>query len=559
VTTAANTTDPVAGGSIFAPLRHGVFPRVWFASLGTSFGGLIQGVGAAWAMTQLSGRADLVALVQTASFTPILLLSLVAGAIADMYDRRIVGLVALSITISGAIALTAFAYLKLLSPHTILLCCFTAGCGGALFGPAWQASVREQVPVELLPQAISLNSISYNVARSFGPTIGGALVATAGVAATFVTNVLLYLPMFAVMLTWRRQKEIPRLPPEGLGRAMVSGVRYLIHSPAIRIVVFRTLLLGIIGGASSALMPLVARNLMHGTALTYGVLLGAFGIGAVGGALNMSAIRARFSGDQIVTVCMLVLGLGAIVVSVSRSLPLSVVALAMNGACWMLSVASYNIEVQLAVPRWVAGRVLAVFQAAVAGGIAIGGVLWGNVAKSEGVAAALFASGVAMLASPLLGLWLKMPRAQLAAEEAREVLAEPEVALAINSRSGPIVIEIDYRVDPAKAREFYQACLDIQLARQRNGAYDWSISRDIADPELWTERFHCPTWLDYLRQRSRLTQAERDLQQVVRDFHLGPEPVRIRRLLDRPFGSVRWKEETPDLAQDTPLLTPGTM
>jgi MFS family permease len=546
--------------TIFAPLRHGVFPRVWVASLGTSFGALIQGVGAAWAMVKLSAPADMVAMVQTASFMPIVLLSLIAGAIADMYDRRVVALVALTISITSGVALAACAFLHLLTPVSLLGFCFSVGIGGALFSPAWQASVREQVPPRLLPQAISLNSISYNIARSFGPAIGGVLVAFAGAAAAFVCNAVLYLPMFFVMLFWKREKEVPRLPPENLWRAMISGVRYLINSPPIRVVMFRTLVLGVIGGAVSAMMPLVARDLVGGGALTYGILLGAFGLGAVAGALNMAAVRARFPNEGIVTACMLVIGVADIIVSHSHILALSVAALVFNGAAWMISVACYNIEVQLAAPRWVAGRTLAVFQAAIAGGIALGAILWGKIAQGHGVGMALLVSGLAMLAAPLLAIWLRMPRSESAVEDAREALAEPEVALGLTPRSGPIIVEIDYHVAADKARMFYQSSLDVQRGRQRNGAYGWSISRDIANPELWTERFHCPTWHDYLRQRSRATQAEREQEQHMRSFHLGPDPVRIRRLLERPFGSVRWQEDTPDHVADVaaaPLPSPG--
>ncbi|MBV9997251.1 MAG: MFS transporter [Caulobacteraceae bacterium] len=558
----AAETDIEAQGpateSILAPLKHGVFRRIWTASLGTNFGSLIQSVGAAWAMTELSSSAGDVALVQTASFTPTLLLSLIAGALADMYDRRVVGLVAVIISITGAVGLTTLAFLKLLNPATLLSFCFIVGTGSALFGPAWAASVREQVPPALLPQAISLNSISYNIARSFAPAIGGALVAAAGAAAAFVTNCVLYLPMLLVLATWRRKAEVPRLPPESLGRAMISGVRFVSHSPPIRTVIFRTLLLGMVGGAVSAMMPLVARDLIGGKALTYGLLLGAFGGGAVLGALTMSAFRARFVNERIVVVCMLMLGAGAIIVSQSRFLPLTATALLFNGAAWMVSVACYNIEIQLAAPRWVSGRTLAAFQAAVAGGIAAGGIVWGRVAQAHGVATALLCSGIAMLLLPLLGIWLKMPAAEGAVEDA-PALADPEVALALTARSGPIVVELHYRVDPAEARLFYLASLDVQRTRERNGGYGWSISRDIADPTLWIERFHCPTWHDYLRQRSRATQAERDLQQKMREFHLGPEPVLIRRMLDRPLGSVRWREDTPDVMPNatSPLLTPG--
>ncbi len=140
-----------------------------------------------------------------------------------------------------------------------------------------------------------------------------------------------------------------------------------------------------------------------------------------------------------------------------------------------------------------------------------------------------------------------MPLAATAADDA-EALADPEVRLDLTARSGPVVVEIEYRVEQPRAREFHNLMQQVQLSRQRNGAYGWSIARDIADPELWTERYHCPTWLDYLRQRNRPTASERALTLSAQEFHMGPEPVRIRRMLERPFGSVRWKEDTPDRA-----------
>jgi hypothetical protein len=207
----------------------------------------------------------------------------------------------------------------------------------------------------------------------------------------------------------------------------------------------------------------------------------------------------------------------------------------------------FNIGVQLSAPRWVAGRSLAAFQASIAGGIAIGSWGWGRLTDAAGVETALLVSAALMLASPILGLWLRMPPVGARNEDA-ELLADPEVRLALTGRSGPLVVEIEYRVDPDSARTFHNVMQEVQLSRQRTGAYGWSIARDIADPELWTERYHCPTWLDYLRQRNRATQSERALHQRAMGFHLGPDAVRVRRMLERPFGSVRWKDETPDRA-----------
>lgn len=542
-----------SGDGIAAPLRHALFRRIWLASLLSNLGLMINGVGAAWAMTQMTASADKVALVQTALMLPIMLVAMPAGAIADMYDRRLVALAALGIGLAGATTLAALAHLGLVTPNTLLLFCFVIGTGMALFGPSWQASVSEQVPAETLPAAVALNGISYNIARSFGPAVGGIVVAAAGAVAAFAANAVLYLPLLIVLLLWRRESEPPRLPPERLNRAIVSGVRYITNSPAIRIVLTRTLVTGIAGSSVLALMPLVARDLLQSGAETYGLLLGAFGIGAVIGALNVGIARQRLSSEAAVRLCAMIMGVAMAVIAISRSPLLTAAALVVAGAVWMLAIALFNIGVQLSAPRWVAGRSLAAFQASISGGIAIGSWGWGHVADLSGVAPSMLLSGLAMLASPVLAFLLPMPPVGTRTEDA-ELLADPEVKLALTSRSGPVVIEIDYRVDADEARAFHNVMQEVQLSRQRNGAYGWSIARDVADPELWTERYHCPTWLDYLRQRSRSTQDDRALHRRAIAFHCGPEPVRVRRMLERPFGSVRWKEESPDRTTATEVL-----
>jgi MFS family permease len=542
----------LSADGVAAPLRHATFRQIWLASLLSNLGLLIQAVGAAWAMTQMTSSADKVALVQTALMLPVMLISMPAGAIADMYDRRIVAMISLSISLVGATALTVLAWLGLITPQSLLALCFVVGSGMALFGPAWQSSVSEQVPAETLPSAIALNGISFNIARSFGPAIGGIVVATAGAVAAFAANAALYIPLLVVLFLWRRTSEPSRLPRERLNRAIVSGVRYIANSPSIKIVLTRTFVTGVLGGSVSALMPLVARDLLHGGAQTYGIMLGAFGMGAVIGAFNITEVRKRMSGEAAIRACALSMG-GAIgAVALSREPVLTAAALVAAGAVWMLAVALFNIGVQLSAPRWVAGRSLAAFQASIAGGIAIGSWGWGRLTDAAGVETALLVSAALMLASPLIGLWLQMPRVGARNEDA-EVLADPQVRLSLTARSGPLVVEIEYRVAQDNARAFHNVMQEVQLSRQRNGAYGWSIARDIADPELWTERYHCPTWLDYLRQRNRSTQSERALHQRAIDFHLGPDPVRVRRMLERPFGSVRWKEDTPDRAANEVL------
>ncbi|QOZ36335.1 MFS transporter [Bradyrhizobium sp. CCBAU 53421] len=533
--------------AITAPLRHATFRRIWLASLLSNVGTLIQGVGAAWAMTQMASSADQVALVQTALLLPVMLISVPAGAIADMYDRRIVGLVSLGIALAGAILLTLVTWLDLTTPNILLMLCFVVGSGMALMGPAWQSSVSEQIPLEeQLPAAIALNSISYNIARSVGPAIGGAVVAAAGAMAAFALNALFYLPLMVALLLWKRKSTPSRLPPERLSRAMVSGVRYISNSPPIKIVLTRTLVTGVAGGAITALMPLVARDILHGDAQTYGIMLGAFGFGAVVGALTITELRKKMSGEAAIRTCALCMAMAMVAVALSREPALTVTALVLAGAVWTMVWMIFNIGVQLSAPRWVAGRSLAAYQAAGTGGMAIGSWGWGYLTDAAGVQNALLVAAVLMLASPLIGRWLPMPRVGARGEKEAELLADPEVRLPLSGRSGPLVVEIEYRIAPHNARTFHNIMQDVQLSRQRNGAYGWSIARDIADPELWTERYHCPTWLDYLRWRNRSTQSERALEQRAAHFHIGPAPIRVRRMLERPFGSVRSEDQPPE-------------
>ncbi|MBV8191929.1 MAG: MFS transporter [Alphaproteobacteria bacterium] len=540
--TDASKAKPVSTDGITAPLRHTTFRRIWSASLLSNLGSLIQGVGVAWAMTQMTSSADKVALVQTALTAPVMLIAMPAGAIADMYDRRIVALVSLSIALAGASALTTLAWLGLATPNSLLALCFAVGAGMALMGPAWQSSVSEQVPSEKLPAAIALNGISYNIARSIGPAIGGIVVATAGAVAAFALNAMLYLPLMAALFVWKRTAQPSRLPPEKLGRAVVSGVRYITNSPSIKIVLTRSMVTGIISGAMLALMPLVVRDLLHGGPETYGIMLGAFGLGAVIAALNITEVRRRFSGEAAIRSCLLSMGAAMAVMALSRAPALTAAALVVAGAGWVLVWALFNIGVQMSAPRWVAGRALAAYQAASSGGIAAGSWGWGRLTDASSVETALLVSAALMLASSLLGLWLRMPRIGARGEDT-VLLDDPEVRVPLTGRSGPVIIEIEYRVRQKKARAFHTLMQHVRLFRQRNGAYGWSIARDVADPELWTERYHCPTWFDYLRQRNRSTQSEHVLEQHAAAFHIGPNPVRVRRMLERPFGSVRSKDD----------------
>jgi MFS family permease len=538
------------------PLRERTYRRIWSASVLSNFGQLILGVGAAWEMTRLTSSAGMVALVQTALMLPSMLVSVPAGAFADMFDRRKIAMAGLSFATLCATILTLLALNGRTTPWVLLAFCSLIGAGVALYSPAWSASISEQVSAEHLPAAIALGSISYNLARSFGPAVGGVIVLAAGAKGAFLTNALAYLPLLGAFVLWQRKHIPPRLPPERIDRAIVGGARYALYSSPVRAAMVRAAAFGLAGAATSALVPLVARDLLKGNASTYGLLLGCTGVGAVIGALLVSKARERLTTEQAFAPCAVIGGLMIVTVGLSHILILTAAAMTLAGAVSMLTVALLNVGVQLSIPRWVAGRALAGFQASMTGGVAIGAWLWGHVATLYGLGPAFLASGITLALTPLIALLFPIRTMLNVDHDVIDVGAEPELGLAITARSGPIVIELDYEVDPAEARRFYGVMLSLQRARLRNGAFQWSLARDLSDPSLWTERYHLPTWLDYCRLRSRFTHADRALQAAADAFNQARSERQVRRRLERPFGSVRWQAETPDSLEETMTLYP---
>jgi MFS family permease len=536
-------------GGAFAPLKGRTFRTIWIASVFSNFGQMVLGVGAAWEMTLLTSSPSMVALVQTAMMLPLMLVALPAGALADMFDQRKIAMLGLTLSMVFAALLTVFAFAGLTTPWVLLIFCSLIGGGVALFAPAWQASIREQVEAHELPAAIALGTISYNIARSVGPAIGGLIVLAAGAKAAFAVNAIFYVPLILAYYFWKRKHVPSRLPPERIDRAIVSGARYVLHSSSIRSVLLRSFLFGMAGATALALAPLIAKDLLGGDASIFGILLGATGVGAVFGAFTVSWFRETLGTENATRLLSIVGGLALILAGFSRSLPLTCFALFIVGGGNITMIALFNISVQLAAPRWVTARALSLFSSALTGGIAIGAVIWGAVASLWSVDIAIIASGVFFLALPILGILLPLPQSSEADVAPVELVNQPQVGMALTLRSGPVVIEIDYDVDPALAREFYGSMLQVQRTRLRNGGFNWSLSRDIADPALWTERYQCPTWGDYLRMRDRFTQTDIDLHEAARHFNRFEGELRVRRKLERPFGSVRWKVDSPDPQQ----------
>jgi MFS family permease len=553
--TAPDTEDdpPV---SALSPFRFPVFRSIWCASIVSNLGGLIQSVGAAWMMTSIAQSADMVALVQTSVALPIVLLSLFAGAMADNMDRRKVMLGAQIFMLIVSMALTLCAWLGLITPWLLLLFTFLIGCGAAFNGPAWQASVGDMVPRTHLPGAVALNSMGFNIARSVGPAIGGAIVAAAGAAAAFAVNAASYIALIFVLGRWRPIRPPQLLPREPFGLAVAAGIRYVAMSPPIQRVLVRGAVFGI--GASSvlALLPLIARDLLQGGPLTYGMMLGAFGLGAVIGALTSSRLRLRLSSEAITRVSSIAFAIGAAVSALSTHALLTTPMMMLTGAAWVLALSTLNVTVQMSTPRWVVARALSLYQVLTFGGMALGSWLWGVISASDGVQLALFAAALVLLICAAMGL--RIPLAEtgdLNLDPLRRWQA-PETAVPVELRTGPVVITVEY-VIREDILEFLSTMAERRRIRKRDGAMNWTLMRDLADPQIWMERFTLPTWLEYIRHNNRMTQEDASVPQRLQELHQGPGAPVVRRMIERqtaalPAGHV----STPhDLAE--PLTDPS--
>ncbi|ATY32249.1 MFS transporter [Sphingomonas psychrotolerans] len=521
-----------------SPFDLPLFRAIWVASLFSNFGGLIQSVGASWMMTSLSGSPQMIALVQASISLPIMLLSLWAGAVADNLDRRKVMLAAqfFMLIVSALLALGGWA--GVLTPWLLLGFTFLIGCGTAINGPAWQASVGDMVPRAMLPGAVAFNSMGFNLARSLGPAIGGAIVAAAGAAAAFLVNAVSYVGLIVVLARWKPDLPPARLPRERIGLAMIAGIRYARLSPPIRTVLVRAALFGFAASAVPALMPLVARDIVGGGPLTYGLLLGSFGLGAVAGALGSQRLRRRLSTEGLVRLAAPVLALGAATTAVSGWLALTLLALALCGAGWVVALSTFNVSVQMASPRWVVARALALYQMAAFGGMAGGSWVFGMIASARSVEAALLAAAAFQILSVAAGFVWRLPAISQLNLDPRDSWREPQTAVPVEPRSGPIVITIEHRIAEANISAFLAVMSERRRIRRRDGAQHWALLRDLGDTELWIERYHVATWLDYVRHNHRRTHADDANSEALRRLRIGDgEPV-VHRRIERQTGSL---------------------
>jgi predicted MFS family arabinose efflux permease len=518
-----STTIPTT--SFAAPFRHAAFAVIWTATLISNVGGWMYSAACGWLMTSLNPDPLIVALVQAASTLPICLFAIPAGALADIFDKRRYLIVVESVTTAVCAVYAVVVSLGLATAGNLLLSTFLIGAAGALTVPAWQAVVPLLVPKHDLSPAIAANSVGVNVSRALGPALGGASIAWFGIAMPFWINAISNLAIVGSLLWWREPRRAKTLlPAERFGGAIMTGLRYARHNRHLRRTLMRAIGFFLFASAYWALLPLVAREQIGGGPGLYGVLLGVIGAGAVGAALFLPYLKSKLGPDRLMALGALGQALAMVLYGLAQEPLIALGASFIAGATWIAALATLSVSAQVALPDWVRGRGLALYTTVFFGCLTVGSAAWGEVAAWVGLPAAHFlAAAGAVIAVPLTWRWKLQTGAGADLTPSMHWPA-PITKQAIDEDRGPVLVTVEYRINPKDRTAFLKALGRLEHQRRRDGAYAWGVFDDAAEEGRIVETFLVESWMEHLRQHERVTNADRIVQDAVHRFHLGGKP-----------------------------------
>jgi MFS family permease len=520
-----------ADESALAPLRRAGFRAAWTALAGSQLVIWMNTVGAVTVIASLSDSPTLIALVQTANSVPAVLLALLMGSMADIVDRRRFVLVSQSWMFLSAAAFAALTIAEVITPELALGLTFALGAGMATTFVIYQALTQDFVPRAELPAAVALNGVAINLARAVGPAVAGLIIAAFSAGALFAVEAAILVLIVGLVALRIRPPGPARASGERLAPAVRAGVRFVRFSPPVRTVLLRGAAFSVSASALWALLPVVALGRLGLSESSFGLLMGCVGSGAILGATTLPRLRRRLPFDRMISLASLGLAAGLVALAYIPWAELVAVSLLLTGACWLVVLSSLNTSAQRVAPGWVRARTLAVFQLVMQGGLAIGSLAWGLVTGFADVETALTIAACGLVAGVALARRWPLARSELDDLTPAGVWSDPIVDIEPRPDDGPVLITVEYLVDPADTDDFISAMHELNRIRRRDGAYRWGLYADLERPGFHLETFLVDSWSEHLRQHGRLTVADLEVTKLIRSFHRGEEPPVVRHLL----------------------------
>ncbi len=495
---------------------HAAFTVIWTASMISNVGIAMFDTASGWFMTNLSGEPMQVSLVQVATCLPLFLFTIPAGALTDIVDSRRL-LIGVNVGVAFVAASFALAVsLDWATPNILLLTTFLLGVGGALAAPGWVSIAPLLVPRRDLDRAVSANTVGYNMSRAIGPAVGGLIIAAAGIAAPFWFYAASNLVVLAALLWWRQPRRASDgLPSERLASAVLTGLRHARNNAHLHSTLVRTVAFFPFASAYWALLPLVARRQMTQGPEFYGLLLGAIGVGAIGGSLLLNLSKRNLGPDGTVAVSTLATAVALALLGWTKLAVVALGACLLAGAAWTLILSTLYVSAQVALPDWVRGRGLAIFLTAIFGASTVGSAAWGHIAGQQGLTTAHYlAAAGALLFIPIT--WGSRLQTGLGVDLAPSLhWRQPNVVLDIQLRQGPVLVTIEYQVDRINQSAFLTAIEEVGRERKRDGAYAWGVFEHLGAEGKFVETFLIESWLELMRQHERVTNADMILEKNV--------------------------------------------
>jgi MFS family permease len=509
----------VVESSAWAPLRHRTFRWLWLGALITYVGAWMQIVGAQWLLVETSGSAGVVALVQTATMLPVMLLALPGGVLADVFDRRWVLFSVQVYVFIVAGLLAALTVAGLVTPALILIFTFLVGVGAAAQQPTWQSLLPELVPRTQLGSATRLEIIAINLGRSVGPVLAGVVIAVSGVPAVFALNALSVVFFATALLRWRRPPSKSPGRRERFVPALRAGGRYVWNEPVVRRILLRAMIFIAPAAALWALLPLVARQRLGLGPDGYGALFGALGVGAILAAVVVGRVRRRLSTNTVLGAAGIVYAAALVVVVLVPSFIAALVSLVFAGLAWAAAISTFNAGLQLFLPVWVRARGLAIYLMVFTGSSALASLVWGQVADEVGLQTTFLIAAGVLAASVVAGAVWSLPDPGRFDGELAIYWPAPQVMVDPEGNAGPVLVTVVYTVAPDREEDFLTVMQHLRRSRRRTGADRWELYRDAARPDRFVEMFRVPSWEEHLRQHEgRLTEKDQQIEEAALAF-----------------------------------------